>query len=181
MDMRYDEPARSLILFEEVVKIQPNHYEACLKISWLTIQLNQYQRVREILQRIVDSNDSTIHQKQRAYNNVSCSWLFQRPPDFVAAETSAFAGIKVDGKGTNKLWENYAASLKHQGRLEEARDAYANALLLNPMSENALQRHASVEKHYKAQRRDQRDNWRHTKSKSVKMFITGSKRVLHLR
>jgi len=62
-------------------------------------------------------------------------------------------GIDLDNEGTAKLWENLATALKHQNKLEEARQAFKHAIKLNPKSVNAIERQASIDRHLKIQKR----------------------------
>jgi len=93
-------------------------------------------------------------QKQRAYTNLSCAenWK-EKGADYALAEKWARSGIDLDREGTAKLWENLSTALKHQNKLEEARQAFKHAIKLNPKSVNAIERQASIDRHLKIQKR----------------------------
>eukprot|EP01125_Pyxidicula_operculata_P012387 TRINITY_DN406_c0_g1_i1.p1 TRINITY_DN406_c0_g1~~TRINITY_DN406_c0_g1_i1.p1 ORF type:complete len:263 (-),score=45.48 TRINITY_DN406_c0_g1_i1:285-1073(-) len=148
MKNRYESPSVALELFEQVLKHKPDHIEAALKVSWLSIRFGNYFRAKQVLYPIVERQDATDLQKQRACTNLSCSSNWENPSNPVEAEKWAWTGIKEYGE-TAKLWENLATSYKLQGKYEEARQAFKTALKLNPKSTNAIERQASVERHLK--------------------------------
>jgi len=148
MNLRYDDPSRSLALFEELVTFQPDHWEARMKVSWLAIRFTKYDKAIETLIPLVESSESTLLQKQRAYTNLSCAEDWKKEhSDPTKAESWARKGIELDREGTSKLWENLAISLKNQNRLDEARVAFKRALKLNPKSLNVIERQASIDRH----------------------------------
>jgi len=150
MRLRYEDASSSLKYFKEVLKIATDHTEAALKTSWLCIKFAEYEEATQVLLPVVSSSSTTPLQKQRAYTNLACAAIWDpRNPNYELAEQYARMGIAIDGDGTNKLWENLATALKHQNRLEEARDAFQRALQLNPKSVNAIERQASIERHLK--------------------------------
>jgi tetratricopeptide (TPR) repeat protein len=177
MKLRYINAAESLVLFEDVVELDSKHWEARLKVSWLSIRFTKNERAIDVLLPVVASTETTLLQKQRAYTNLSCAenWKDKDLANYEEAEKWARTGIDLDGEGTAKLWENLATALKHQSRLEEARIAFKQALKLNPKSINAIERQASIEKHLKIQKK--RDG-KHKKFhlKSPREFISGNKR-----
>jgi len=154
MRQRYENSSESLSLFEEVVELQPLHWEARLKVSWLSIRFTKNERAIEALLPVVESEETTVLQKQRAYTNLSCAenWK-EKTADYAQAEKWARLGIDLDNEGTAKLWENLATALKHQSKLEEARQAFKRAIKLNPKSVNAIERQASIDRHLKIQKR----------------------------
>jgi len=154
MRQRYENSSESLSLFEEVVELQPLHWEARLKVSWLSIRFTKNERAIEALLPVVESEETTVLQKQRAYTNLSCAenWK-EKTADYAQAEKWARLGIDLDNEGTAKLWENLATALKHQNKLEEARQAFKHAIKLNPKSVNAIERQASIDRHLKIQKR----------------------------
>jgi len=158
MKLRYENSAESLSLLEEVVNVMPDHWEARLKVSWLSIRFTKNERAIEVLLPVVESSETTDLQKQRAYTNLSCAenWK-EKDPDFTKAVQWARAGIALDCEGTAKLWENLATALKNQQRLEEARVAFKHAIKLNPKSVNAIERQASIDRHLKIQKRQEAD------------------------
>jgi len=177
MKLRYVNSAESLSLFEDVVELEPNHWEARLKVSWLSIRFTKNERAIEVLLPVIASDETTVLQKQRAYTNLSCAenWKDKEFANYDQAEKWARIGIDLDKEGTAKLWENLATALKHQNRLEEARAAFKQALKLNPKSINAIERQASIEKHLKIQKkRDGKQKRFHLKS--PREFITGNKK-----
>jgi len=137
MEIRYKQPLQSLELLREVLSMDPQHNEARLKSSWLELRLNNYSAVHTILQPVIASQRSTLEQKQRAYNNMTCACLFVSPPECTKAEKLALTGIQLDGNGTPKLWENYGSALQQQDRLPEALEAFTKSLLLEPESVKA--------------------------------------------
>jgi len=146
MDIRYKEPVRSRELFYEVIQMDPAHNEARLKISWLEIKFGRYSYANTVLGPVVASTKATIEQKQRAYNNLAASKLFDKEPDFALAEKLAQKGIDLNGIGTVKLWENFALAVKEQGRLIECRDAFTKALTLDPTSVHSSKSLKEVER-----------------------------------
>jgi len=139
MDVRYEHPKRSHQLFHEVIALKPQHWESRIKLSWLEIRFNNFLNIIPLLDPIIASSSSaTIEQKQRAYNNIVCSYLFRLPSDIISAEKFAKKGIDLEPTGNVKLWENYGTVLLQQGRLVEAREAYQQALELDPNSEFTL-------------------------------------------
>jgi len=139
MAVRYTHPKRSLDLFMEVIALDPDHWEARIKISWLQIRVNDFLAVMDSVTPVVEPEaSSTIEQKQRAYNNIVCSYLFRFPMDLITAEKVAREGIALDARGNVKLWENLGSALKHQHRYDEARDAFNTALTIEPKSEFAI-------------------------------------------
>jgi len=153
MRQRYDNSSESLSLFEEVVELHPLHWEARLKVSWLSIRFTKNERAIEVLLPVVESEETTVLQKQRAYTNLSCAENWKERADYTQAEKWARMGIDLDNEGTAKLWENLATALKHQNKLEEARQAFKHAIKLNPKSVNAIERQASIDRHLKIQKR----------------------------
>jgi len=148
MKIRYTNAAESLLFFEEVLKLDPKNWESRLKISWLSIRFEKSQHAIEVLLPVINSTETTVLQKQRAYTNLSCAENWKtKDSKFEEAENWARLGIALDGEGTAKLWENLATSLKSQNKLSEARDSFKKALKLNPKSKNAIERQASIEKH----------------------------------
>jgi len=138
MAVRYSQPRRSLDLFTEVVAFDPKNWEARIKISWLLIRFNEFNSLIPIVEPITrPDSDATVEQKQRAFNNMVCSYMFRLPMDMVNAEKCAREGIALSKTGSVKLWENLGSTLKHQGRLAEARDAFNFALTIDPNSEFA--------------------------------------------
>jgi len=177
MKLRYSNASESLSLFEEAVELDPKHWEARLKVSWLSIRFTKNDRAIETLLPVVNSPETTLLQKQRAYTNLSCAenWKEKEVADYDSAENWARMGIALDGDGSGKLWENLATSLKHQGRLEESRTAFKQALKLNPKSINAIERQASIEKHLRIQKkRDGKQKKFHLKS--PREYLSGNKK-----
>jgi len=158
MKLRYDNSSESLALYEEVVELKPDHWEARLKVSWLSIRFTKSERAIDALLPVVESRETTQLQKQRAFTNLSCAenWK-EKDPNFIKAEQWAREGIALDKEGTAKLWENLATALKNQQRLEEARVAFKQAIKLNPKSVNAIERQASIDRHLKIQKRQEAD------------------------
>jgi len=156
MRLRYDNSAQSLSLFEEVVTLQPDNWEARLKVSWLSIRFTKNERAIEVLLPIVESLETNFRQKQRAFTNLSCAenWK-ENNADPILAEKWARDGIDIDKEGTAMLWENLATALKNQLKLEESLVAFKNALKLNPKSWHAKQRKASIERHLNIQTEQQ--------------------------
>jgi len=131
MKLRSLDMDRSSELLMELNELDPNNYESALKLSWLLIRKDNLLLAREVLIVIVKSNESTMNQKQRAYTNIACCWNFDIQPDnYLKAERAARKGIKLNGIGTIKLWENLAVALKKQEKFEEAIDSYENLLKL---------------------------------------------------
>jgi len=155
MKLRYVNTSESLSLFEEVIKMDPKHWESRLKISWISIRLTNCQRAIEVLLPVVNSADTTMLQKQRAFTNLSCAenWKDKALADYIEAENWARKGIALDGEGSGKLWENLATALKYQNKLGEARIAFKQALILNPKSINAIERQASIDRHLRIQKK----------------------------
>jgi len=165
MRLRYEDNIESLALFEEVLELQPNHWEARMKVSWLCIRFMKNERAIEVLLPLVESSEPTILQKQRAYTNLSCAEDWKKvDPDHVKAENWARIGIELDHEGTSKLWENLATALKSQQKYEEARAAFKHAIKLNPKSVNAIERQASIDRHLKIQKRQERGKKFHLKN-----------------
>jgi len=166
MKLRYEDASNSLKFFKEVLKIDKNHTEAALKTSWLCIKFAEYEEATNVLKPVVQSSHTTMLQKQRAYTNLACAAIWDtKNPNYVMAEGYARDGIKLDGEGTNKLWENLATALKHQNKLEEAREAFRMALQLNPKSVNAIERQASIERHLKIEQKRKRKEGRGSRFK----------------
>jgi len=135
---RYSQPRRSIDLFTEVVALDPKNWEARIKISWLSIRFSEFLALVPIVEPItLPDSGATVEQKQRASNNLVCSYMFRLPMDMVNAEKYAREGIALDRTGSVKLWENLGSTLKHQGRLVEARDAFNFALTIDPNSDFA--------------------------------------------
>jgi len=154
MKLRYSNPAESLSFFEEILNLDPKHWESRLKVSWLSIRFEKSQRAIEVLLPVVESTETTILQKQRAYTNLSCAENWKtKDSNNADAENWARTGIALDGEGSAKLWENLATALKSQNKLTEAREAFKKALKLNPKSKNAIERQASIEKHLKIKKK----------------------------
>jgi len=138
MAIRYTLPNRSMELFLEVVTLDPENFEARIKVSWFRIKQKDFLSFVTLLEPVVHPDShATPEQRQRAYNNLVCSYMFRFPPDYSAAEKLARAGIAVDEKGSVKLWENLGIILKETGRYSEARDAFAFALTIDPQSDYA--------------------------------------------
>jgi len=177
MKLRYDNSSESLSLFEEVVELQPEHWEARLKVSWLSIRFTKNERAIEALIPVVESSETTMLQKQRAYTNLSCAenWK-EKAADYALAEKWARSGIALDSDGTAKLWENLATALKHQNKLEEARQAFKHAIKLNPKSVNAIERQASIDRHLKIQKRQDGPKTKKFHLKSPRDLIGGGKK-----
>jgi len=146
MAVRYKEPYRSRDLFAQVVKLDPDNYEARIKISWLDIKFKKLNEVVDILKPVCDAEESTVEQKKRAYNNICCSYMFGKQVDIESASYYAKKGIEVDNIGTDKLWENYGSILMNQHKYMEAREGFTKAVLLEPNSEFAKQKLEQVEK-----------------------------------
>jgi len=153
MELRVKEPRRSRDMFYKILQYAPDNHEARLKASLQEIRLGKYNSLGLLLEPVISSTCSTLEQKQRAYCNLTCSCLFKNPPDFVAAEDFSWKGISLDGKGTKKLWENYAMSLLNQDRLVETRDAFTKALCIDPTSVHAQACLKDVEKKLKQQQK----------------------------
>jgi len=175
MKYRYDKPAPSLDYFKECVKVDPDHLEARMKVSWLCIKFSKYLEVQEILKPLVESKETTLLQKQRAYTNLSCAANWAEIPKWDDAEKYAREGIALDGEGTAKLWENLATALRNQERLQEAHEAFRQALKLNPKSINAIERQASIERHLKVQKKKTTTTHKKWKIKSPREFLKGTK------
>jgi len=157
MEIRYSAPDKALQLFEEVVELEPNNWESRLKISWLSIRFIRYDRAIVVLLPVVDSPETTLLQKQRAYSNLSCAenWKPKSYSNNHHAESWARKGIALDGKGTSKLWENLATALKNQNKLEESSDALKQALKIGPKSLNVLEMYATLERQIKTEKKRQ--------------------------
>jgi len=138
MAIRYTLPNRSLELFNEVVTLDPENFEARIKVSWFRIKQKDFLSFIPLLEPVVHPDShATSEQRQRAYNNLVCSYMFRCPPDYSTSEKLARAGIAVDEKGSVKLWENLGIVLKETGRYSEARDAFLFALTIDPQSDYA--------------------------------------------
>jgi tetratricopeptide (TPR) repeat protein len=146
MAVKYTQPKRSLELFLEVVALNSSHWEARIKVSWLMIKFNDFLTLIPYLEPIVDPESSaTVEQRQRAYNNIVCSYMFRLPPDYITAEKLCRTGIALDPEGNVKLWENLGSALKFQGRLNEARDAFNIALQMEPTSSFSIKNIAALD------------------------------------
>jgi len=157
MKLRYEDSIASLHCFKQVLTFEPDHTEAAVKTSWLSIKFADYDEAIRVLIPVVESNRTTNLQKQRAYTNLACAAIWDpKNPKYALAEEYARKGIALDGEGTNKLWENLATALKYQNQLEEARAAFRKALQLNPKSINAIERQASIERHLKIERKQKK-------------------------
>jgi len=140
MIVRYTQPRRSLEMFNEVASLEPENYEARIKVSWLSIKFKDFVTYLPLLEAVVHPDSrATPEQRQRAYNNIVCSYMFRPNPDFFTAEKLVRTGIAIDEKGSVKLWENLGMILKQLGRYSEARDAYQTVLKLDPQSDFAKQ------------------------------------------
>jgi len=146
MDCRYNQPKRSAQLFSDVISIDSNHWESRIKLSWLQIRFNSFTPIIPLLEPVIASQTATVEQKQRAYNNIVCSFLFRLPADIESAEKFAKEGIALDKNGNPKLWENYGSVLKQQGRFAEAREAFSQACKLDPGSDFAQSNLSNVNK-----------------------------------
>jgi len=156
MEIRYKQPSRSRDLFAQVVSLEPNNYEARIKISWLDIRLGKMGQIFANLEPVIKSEASTPEQKKRAYNNICCSFLFSKShPDLNSAYIYAKKGLEVDDIGSDKLWENYATILVHQCKYADARDALKRALILEPTSIFAQTKLEEVNKMLKQQEKQQ--------------------------
>jgi len=152
METRYKEPARSKELFKEVIAMDPNHYESRLKVSWHEIRFGSTLCIPALLEPVISSPTATLEQKQRAYNNLSCACLVGRVVDAAGAEKWALAGLRLDGKGTPKLWENLGGAYREQGRLHQALEAFTKSLLIDPSSKHVQKSIKLVEKDIKNQK-----------------------------
>jgi len=152
MEVRYKQPNRSRDLFAQVVAMDLDNYEARIKISWLDIRLGKLGQIFAILEPVIKSETSTPEQKKRAYNNICCSFLFNKThPDIASAYIYAKKGLEVDDIGSDKLWENYATILINQCKYVEARDALKRAVILEPNSVFAQNKLEDVDKILKQQ------------------------------
>jgi tetratricopeptide (TPR) repeat protein len=139
MELRVKNPEKSKALFRQVLELEPEHFEARLKLSWHLLHSERTGEVPGLLEPIISSEKSTVEQKQRAYNNLSCAFLAPDNTDAPAAEKWAKAGIDTDGTGTTKLWDNLGCAYRKQGKLREALDAFTKSLLMNPKSKHSKQ------------------------------------------
>jgi len=138
MELRLKQPNHSHQLFQEVLTLDSQHWESRIKLSWLEIKFSNYNPIIPLLEPVVASSNTTVEQKQRAYNNMACSHMFRVPPDMVTAEKFILEGIKLNPSGTVKLYENYGTVLMQTGRLSEAREALRKAVDIDPTSDFAL-------------------------------------------
>jgi len=151
METRYREPMRSKELFKEVIAMDPNHYESRLKVSWHEIRFGCTQVIPALLEPVISSSTSTLEQKQRAYNNLSCACIVGPLLNAAGAEKWALAGIRLDGKGTPKLWENLGVAYREQGRLQLSLEAFTKSLLIDPNSKHVQKSIKFLEKDIKNQ------------------------------
>jgi len=133
MKLRMNEKERSSELLMELIELDPGNYESRLKLSWILIRSDHLSLAREVLLDVVNSEDATFNQRQRAYTNISCCWNFdvKQPKYAVKAEKAARNGINLNGTGTIKLWENLTVALKKQEKYEEALEAYERLIIMD--------------------------------------------------
>lgn len=77
MDLRMNNPKKAQKLLEEVIKYDPRHVEARLKLSWCLLKMNSFKYDYDaLLMPVAKSDEANLDQKQRAYTNLSCAIAF---------------------------------------------------------------------------------------------------------
>eukprot|EP01130_Rhizamoeba_saxonica_P002184 TRINITY_DN1200_c0_g1_i1.p1 TRINITY_DN1200_c0_g1~~TRINITY_DN1200_c0_g1_i1.p1 ORF type:complete len:239 (-),score=44.07 TRINITY_DN1200_c0_g1_i1:63-779(-) len=145
MRNRYDCHEKSLKLFLEIIDIDPDMFEARLKISWISLKRGEYELCREVLKYVVESPNANLSQKRRAYTNLSCShnWDDEDFDNETFAEEYARKGLEI--ARTSKLLENLGSSLRKQHRIDEAIEIYQELVEMDPNS-SARKRLTSLQK-----------------------------------
>lgn len=116
-----------LALAEELVAKYPQSPRAWLTLSDIQTSLNRNEDARASASRALEVDPDFVP----AYDALRSSYLFNEPRDIAKAEENARTIVELIPEESN-AHENLGDVLRAQGRLEDARTAYALAAELDP-------------------------------------------------
>ncbi|MFQ5690771.1 MAG: tetratricopeptide repeat protein [Gemmatimonadota bacterium] len=122
-----DDAEGQLELANRLVQTYPSSPRAELALAGIQSSLNQTADARASLAKAIELDPNFAP----AYDALRFSYTFSEPRDLAAAETNARKVIELTPDESN-AHENLGDVLRAQGRLEDARTAYARASELDP-------------------------------------------------
>ena len=147
-------------LYNQVLKINPNHSAALNNLGVIYESLKDYQKAKDCYEKAIEINPNYIN----ALNNLGV--IFQELGEYQKAKDCYEKAIEINPNDINAL-NNLGLTFKELGEYQKAKDCYEKVIEINPNDINALNKLSTLLGSYRFDYKSKDD-----KTSFKKLFIS---------